>query len=140
MTRSCSSQELLGDKTAARHLAERAGVPIVPGTEEALTDPATAQKVAEEIGFPLIVKAAFGGRWTRHARGGEARRLRGQAGRSAQGSGAAFGNDAVFLEEYIRRALHIEVEILGDQHGNLMHLFERDCSSVGNTLWPSCQL
>ncbi len=120
--------ELLGDKTAARHLAERAGVPIVPGTEEALTDPATAQTVAEQIGFPLIVKAAFGG-------GGRGMRVvekvedfAGRLEEARKEAGAAFGNDAVFLEKYIRRARHIEVQILGDQHGNLMHLFERDCS------------
>jgi pyruvate carboxylase len=114
--------ELLGDKTAARELADRAGVPVVPGSN--LADPETAAK----IGFPLIVKAAFGG-------GGRGMRVvervedfAGKLEEARKEAGAAFGNDAVFLEKYIRRARHIEVQILGDQHGSLMHLFERDCS------------
>jgi pyruvate carboxylase len=120
--------ELLGDKTAARQLADRAGVPIVPGTAEALTDPQEAARIAEEIGFPLIVKAAFGG-------GGRGMRVvtraedfAGRLEEARKEAGAAFGNDAVFLEKYISRARHIEVQILGDQHGGLMHLYERDCS------------
>ncbi len=120
--------ELLGDKTAARQLAERAGVPIVPGTPEALTNPETARAEAERIGFPLMVKAAFGG-------GGRGMRVvdrpedfAGKLEEASKEAGAAFGNDAVFLEKYIRRARHIEVQILGDQHGSLMHLYERDCS------------
>jgi pyruvate carboxylase len=120
--------ELLGDKTAARLLAERAGVPIVPGTAEALTDPDDAARIANEIGFPLIVKAAFGG-------GGRGMRVvtraedfAGRLVEARKEAGAAFGNDAVFLEKYIRRARHIEVQILGDRHGGLMHLYERDCS------------
>ena len=114
--------ELLGDKTAARELAERAGVPVVPGSS--LADSETAG----QIGYPLIVKAAFGG-------GGRGMRVvervedfAGKVEEARKEAGAAFGNDAVFLEKYIRRARHIEVQILGDQHGSLMHLFERDCS------------
>ena len=120
--------ELLGDKTAARQIAKRAGVPIVPGTEEAITDVSHANQIAEEIGFPLIVKAAFGG-------GGRGMRVvekpedfSGKLEEARKEAGAAFGNDAVFLERYIPRARHIEVQILGDTHGNLMHLYERDCS------------
>jgi len=114
--------ELLGDKTAARDLAIRAGVPVVPGSSS--SDPGTAR----EIGFPLIVKAAFGG-------GGRGMRVvdrpedfAGKLEEAKKEAAAAFGNDAVFLEKYIRRARHIEVQLLGDQHGSLMHLFERDCS------------
>ena len=120
--------DLLGDKTAARQLAERAGVPIVPGTPEPVTDPAGAIRIAEEIGFPLIVKAAFGG-------GGRGMRVvntradfEGKLEEARKEAGAAFGNDAVFLEKFIRHARHIEVQILGDTHGELMHLYERDCS------------
>ncbi len=120
--------ELLGDKTAARHLAVKAGVPIVPGTEEALDNPAEARRIAEEIGFPLIVKAAFGG-------GGRGMRVvqraedfDGKLEEARKEAAAAFGNGAVFLERYIARARHIEVQVLGDRHGNLMHLYERDCS------------
>ncbi|PYT32399.1 MAG: pyruvate carboxylase [Acidobacteria bacterium] len=120
--------ELLGDKRAARKLAQEAGVPVVPGTERPVTTPEAARKMAEQIGFPLIIKAAFGG-------GGRGMRVVEKAGVFAEKleearleAGAAFGNDAVFLERYVRRARHIEVQILGDQHGNILHLYERDCS------------
>jgi len=120
--------ELLGDKTAARRLAQKAGVRVAPGTEEPVTSAAKAQKLASEIGFPLIVKAAFGGggrgmRVVDHA--AEFPQRLEEAQREALG---AFGNGAVFLERYIRRARHVEVQILGDRHGNLLHLHERDCS------------
>ena len=112
--------ELLGDKTAARKLAERAGVPVVPGTD----DPADAVK----IGFPLIIKASFGG-------GGRGMRVvesedqfAGKLEEATREAAAAFGNGAVFLERYIRRAKHVEVQIMGDEHGNIVHLHERDCS------------
>src|ERR1051325_7410654 len=105
--------ELLGDKTAARRLAEKAGIPVVPGTEDAVTNPREAHRVAREIGFPLIVKAAFGG-------GGRGMRVveneaafAGKLEEARQEAGAAFGNDAVFIERYVRRARHVEVQILG---------------------------
>jgi pyruvate carboxylase len=120
--------ELLGDKTAARRLAQRAGIPVVPGTEKPVADPVKAEKTAREIGFPLIIKAAFGG-------GGRGMRVVNSPGEFAprlaeaqQEAAAAFGNPAVFLERYIRRAKHLEVQILGDRHGNVLHLYERDCS------------
>jgi len=120
--------ELLGDKRAARELAQSAGVPVVPGTERPVTNVDAARKMAGEIGFPLIIKAAFGG-------GGRGMRVVEKAGDFAERleearreAEAAFGNDAIFLERYIRRARHVEVQILGDRHGNVLHLFERDCS------------
>jgi pyruvate carboxylase len=120
--------DLLGDKTAARRLAQQAGVPVVPGTEQPVSDDASIVAAAGRIGFPLIVKAAFGG-------GGRGMRVVHSSGEllarvneARQEAGAAFGNDAVFLERYIQRARHVEVQILGDRHGNLMHLHERDCS------------
>ncbi|HYO82350.1 MAG TPA: pyruvate carboxylase, partial [Bryobacteraceae bacterium] len=120
--------ELLGDKTAARTLAIRAGIPVIPGTEDPVTSPAAAHDAAARIGFPLIIKAAFGG-------GGRGMRVvnspdefEARLAEARAEAGAAFGNDAVFLERYIRRARHIEVQILGDRHGNLLHLYERDCS------------
>src|SRR5258708_28638180 len=120
--------DLLGDKTAARRLAQKAGLPVVPGTEEPVTQKDDAQSIADKIGYPLIVKAAFGG-------GGRGMRvvqssqllLSGLQEARAE-AGASFGNDAVFLERYIRRARHIEVQILADTHGNVLHLHERDCS------------
>jgi pyruvate carboxylase len=120
--------ELLGDKTAARRLAKSAGVPVLPGTEEPVSSPAEARKVAKQIGFPLIVKAAMGG-------GGRGMRVVQQAGdldnklEEAQNEArSAFGDPSVFLEKYLRRARHLEVQILGDSFGNLLHLWERDCS------------
>ncbi len=120
--------ENMGDKTAARQLAEKFKVPTLPGTEEPITDPDQALTVAHEIGFPLIIKAAFGG-------GGRGMRvvekpsqLPGLLAEAQNEALNAFGNAAVFLERYISRAKHIEVQILGDQHGNVVHLFERDCS------------
>ena len=120
--------ELLGDKTAARRLAQRAGIPVVPGTEVAVTSPKQAEKIASQIGFPLIVKAAFGG-------GGRGMRVvekaadfPGRLEEARQEAAAAFGNDAVFIERFVGRARHIEVQILGDRHGNILHLYERDCS------------
>jgi len=120
--------EMMGDKTAARALAKRIGVPVLPGTEEPITDRDAALKAAKSIGFPLIIKAAFGG-------GGRGMRIVNKAADLAPlldeaqaEAGRAFGNPAVFLEKYIPRAKHIEVQILGDQHGNVIHLHERDCS------------
>ena len=118
----------MGDKTEARALAKAAGVPILPGTDDPITTRAKAVKVAKEIGFPLIIKAAFGGggrgmRVVHKAK--DLERLLDEARGEAD---HAFGNPAVFLEKYVPRAKHIEVQILGDQHGNVLHLYERDCS------------
>ena len=120
--------ELLGDKTAARRLAASAGVPTLPGTEKPVASPEEAQRIAADIGFPVIVKAAMGGggRGMRVVHDPEqlAARLE-----EAQGEAkSAFGDASVFLEKYLPRAKHIEVQILGDEHGNLLHLYERDCS------------
>jgi pyruvate carboxylase len=120
--------ELLGDKTAARRLAQKAAIPVVPGTEEPVTTARRAAKIADEIGFPLIIKAAFGG-------GGRGMRIvdkpaefEGRLEEARREAAAAFGNDAVFLERFVRRARHIEVQILADRHGDILHLYERDCS------------
>jgi len=112
--------EMLGDKTAARKLAERAGVPVVPGSD----NPADVAK----IGFPLIIKAAFGGGGRGMRVVENAEQFQGKLEEATREAAAAFGNGAVFLERYIRRAKHIEVQILGDRHGNIVHLYERDCS------------
>jgi pyruvate carboxylase len=118
----------MGDKTAARALAQKLKVPTLPGTEDPIVDRAAALKIAKVIGFPLIIKAAFGG-------GGRGMRVVMKESElaslldEAQGeAGRAFGNPAVFLEKYIPRAKHIEVQILGDNHGHVLHLHERDCS------------
>jgi len=120
--------EMFGDKTAAKRLAKQANVPTVPGTEQALTDPALVLAAAEEVGYPLILKASFGGggRGMRVVR--NAAELEGKLAEAQREAGAAFGKSDVFIERYIGRAKHIEVQILGDAHGNLVHLWERDCS------------
>jgi pyruvate carboxylase len=120
--------ELLGDKTAARRLAASAGVPVLPGTPDSVKTPAAAHKAAAEIGYPVMVKAAMGG-------GGRGMRVVHDAAElvrlleEAQGEArSAFGDGSVFLEKYLARARHLEVQILGDEHGDLLHLYERDCS------------
>ena len=118
----------MGDKTAARELAQRAQVPTLPGTEEPVEDREAAMAIAEQIGFPLIIKAAHGGggRGMRVVR--EPQDLGKLLDEARNEAHNAFGNGAVFLERFIQRAKHIEVQILGDRHGNVVHLHERDCS------------
>jgi len=118
----------LGDKVAAKKLAREVDVPLIEDSREALTSEDIALKEAERIGFPVMVKAAAGG-------GGRGMRVVRDPGqlkseyREAKGEAAtAFGDDTLFLEKYIENPKHIEVQILGDQHGNIVHLFERDCS------------
>jgi pyruvate carboxylase len=120
--------EQMGDKTAARHLAAKFKVPTLPGTEDPVTESSLALKVAHEIGFPLIIKAAFGGGGRGMRVVEEPSQLAGLLSEAQNEALAAFGNSAVFLERYIKRAKHIEVQILGDQHGHVVHLHERDCS------------
>ena len=118
----------MGDKTAARTLMEKAGVPMSPGTTEAIVDRAEARLIAKRIGYPVLIKAAAGG-------GGKGMRIVADpaefdsaietAQREAQ---SAFGDDRVFVEKYIDNPRHIEFQILADEHGNIVHLFERECS------------
>ncbi len=120
--------ERLGDKIAARALAIEAGVPVLAGSSEPLAGAKAAGKLAEKLGYPLLLKAAHGG-------GGRGMRVVNtpdelapsleQAQRESQ---AAFGSSDVFLEKFIPRPRHIEVQLIGDKHGHLVHLFERDCS------------
>jgi pyruvate carboxylase len=120
--------ETFGDKTAAKRLAIKTGVPTLPGTEHGITDPAEVKRASKKIGYPVIIKASFGGggRGMRVVK--DEKELLGKLEEAQRESGAAFGRAEVFVERYIPRAKHIEVQILGDQHGNLVHLWERDCS------------
>ena len=120
--------DALGDKTEAKKLAAKAEVPTVPGTPDAVADPVEALAAAREIGFPLIIKAAFGG-------GGRGMRvvereedLAARIEEAQKEAKLAFGNGAVFIERFVKRARHIEVQILADSHGDVLHLWERDCS------------
>ena len=118
----------LGDKMRARTVAEEAGVPVVPGTSEPVDNLDEARKAADSIGYPLLVKAAHGG-GGRGMRVVESEQKLEEAVRAARSeSQSAFGSSAVFLERFVERPRHIEVQILGDQQGNRVHLFERDCS------------
>ena len=123
-----AAMEALGDKVSARRVAERAGVPIVPGSGGSVADLDEAHRVAGEIGFPLLIKAAHGG-------GGRGMRVVHSEAQLADAfqaarreSAAAFGTPEVFLERYVVNPRHIEVQLLADHHGNCVHLFERDCS------------
>lgn len=118
----------LGDKVSARHIAVAADVPVIPASEPLPDDEEAIRRIAGEIGYPLMLKASWGG-------GGRGMRpIEDEAGlieavRSGKREAkAAFGRDEVYLEKLIRRARHVEVQLLGDTHGNLFHLFERDCS------------
>ena len=125
---SVAALEALGNKTSARAIAIEAGVPILGGTKGAVADVAEARNKAEDVGFPVMIKASHGG-------GGRGMRVVrsadefDQAFESARNEAlTAFGNADVFIEKFISRAKHIEVQLLGDEHGTLVHLFERDCS------------
>ena len=119
----------VGDKNSARALAREAGVPCVPGSDGLLADEQEALKIAHEIGFPVLLKATAGG-------GGKGMRVAAndlalasawqQASAEAQ---AAFGNAGIYIERYIERPRHVEVQILGDMHGTIVHLWERNCST-----------
>jgi pyruvate carboxylase len=118
----------LGNKVAARNAAVAAGVPVMPATGALPHDIAIAQAMAAQIGYPLMLKASWGG-------GGRGMRvieneaeLPGQLEVARREAAAAFGNDEMYLEKLVRHARHVEVQIIGDRHGQLVHLFERDCS------------
>ena len=120
--------KLMGDKIAAKGAVAKAGIPIVPGSDGGVEDYAEAKEVAKSVGFPLLVKAAAGG-------GGRGMRLAKTANDleeafngARQEALAAFGDGSVYLERYLEKPRHIEVQILADTHGNVVHLGERDCS------------
>lgn len=125
---SVSALEKLGDKVAARDIAIKVGVPVLPGSPKAVSSLAEAKELAAAMGYPVMLKASKGG-------GGRGMRMidnesqLASALESAQReANSAFGSDEVFVEKLVRHARHIEVQLLGDDHGNLIHLHERDCS------------
>jgi len=120
---------LLGDKISCKRLAKAAGTPVFPGTEGEIEEIDEAVEIAAEIGYPVIVKATAGG-------GGKGMRvahnvaaLRTAITAAQQEAIASFGNGAVYLEKYLVHARHVEVQVLGDKHGNAIHLYNRDCTS-----------
>ncbi|MBI2683836.1 MAG: pyruvate carboxylase [Actinobacteria bacterium] len=118
----------LGNKVAARELATRAGVPVMPATTALTDDPAEILAAAERIGYPVMVKASWGGGGRGMRMVQSADTLLEQVAAGRREAEAAFGNGEVFLEKLVQRARHIEVQILGDQRGRVVHLFERDCT------------
>ena len=120
--------ERLGDKTAARKIAANAGVPVLGGSEETLSDLAEGKRQAEELGYPVILKAAKGGGGRGMRVVTDAKDFGGAFEDAQRESLTAFGSEDVFIERFVQRARHIEVQLLGDKHGNLVHLYERDCS------------
>ena len=117
----------MGDKAAARRVADRSGVPIVPGTPEPV-DIRHAKKQAERIGFPLLVKAAFGGGGKGMHVVRDADHLDEALRRAAREAQSYFGRPEVFLERYVDRAHHVEAQVIADTRGNVFFLGERDCS------------
>lgn len=118
----------LGNKVAARNLAISVGVPVVPATEPLPDDMTIVARMAEEIGYPVMLKASWGGggRGMRAIR--DPKDLAKEVTEAKREAMAAFGKDEVYLEKLVERARHVESQILGDTHGNVVHLFERDCS------------
>ncbi|MCS3664859.1 propionyl-CoA carboxylase alpha chain [Salinibacter ruber] len=118
----------MGDKTAARQLMKEAGVPMAPGTTDAVASTEEGEAIAEDIGYPVLIKAAAGG-------GGKGMRIvhepehfAGAMDRAQGEAASSFGDGRVFIEKYIEEPRHIEFQILADHHGNTVHLFERECS------------
>ncbi|TDE12724.1 acetyl-CoA carboxylase biotin carboxylase subunit [Dyadobacter psychrotolerans] len=120
--------EIMGNKLAAKQAAGKYNIPMVPGTSSAVTDRVEAKVVAASIGYPVLIKASGGG-------GGKGMRVveneaefDEQMDRAVSEAISSFGDGAVFIEKYITSPKHIEIQVLGDQHGNIIHLFERECS------------
>lgn len=120
--------DALGDKVSARKIAIAANVPVVPGTEGAVETFEEVKQFTDKYGFPVIIKAAYGGggRGMRVVR--EESELKESFERATSEAKSAFGNGTVFVERFLNKPKHIEVQLLGDNHGNIVHLYERDCS------------
>ena len=122
------AMEVMGSKLAAKAAVKDYDIPLVPGTDEAVTDVEEAKQIAKEVGFPILVKASAGG-------GGKGMRIVekeeefvDQLNRAVSEAKSAFGDGSVFIERYVTSPRHIEIQVLADTHGNVVHLFERDCS------------
>jgi len=119
---------MMGSKLAAKEAVKAYDIPMVPGIDEAITDIAKAKKIATEIGFPILIKASAGG-------GGKGMRvvekeedLESQMTRAISEATSAFGDGSVFIEKYVASPRHIEIQVMADRHGNILYLFERECS------------
>ena len=118
----------MGDKTEARRLMAAAGVPVVPGTKEPVADPAAAERAAHEVGYPIILKAAAGGGGIGMARVERPEQLAAAFATAVRRAEAAFGRGEVYVERYLDRPRHVEVQVFGDARGTVVHMHERECS------------
>lgn len=125
---SAASIEVMGSKLAAKAAVSKYDIPLVPGTAEAIEDIGAAKQKAEEIGYPILIKASAGGGGKGMRIVEEAKDFEEQMKRAVSEAKSAFGDGAVFIEKFITSPKHIEIQILGDQHGNIIYLFERECS------------
>ncbi len=125
---SAHSMEIMGSKLGAKDAVRKFNIPMVPGTPDAINDTATALEIAEKIGFPVLVKASAGGGGKGMRTVYDASELKDQIQLAINEATSAFGDGSVFLEKYIASPKHIEVQILADQYGNTVYLFERECS------------
>jgi propionyl-CoA carboxylase alpha chain len=125
---SVAAIEAMGDKIESKRLARAAGVSTVPGTLDSIADPDEARRIAREIGYPVMIKASAGGggKGMRIAR--DERELLDGIARARSEARSAFGDDRVFLEKFVEEPRHIEIQVVGDLHGNIVHLGERECS------------
>ncbi len=119
---------VMGDKIEAKRTAQKLGIPVVPGSAGAVTDDGEAARIATEIGFPVIIKASAGGGGRGMKVAKTAADLSVALATARSEAGAAFGDDAVYIEKYLEKPRHIEVQVFGDGMGNAVHLGERDCS------------
>src|SRR5688500_6656904 len=119
---------IMGDKIEAKRTAKRLGIPVVPGSEGGVTSDDEAMRIAKEIGFPVLVKAAAGGGGRGMKVAKSAEELSTALSTARAEAKAAFGHDAAYLEKYLTKPRHIEIQVLGDGKGNAIHLGERDCS------------
>ncbi len=122
------SMELMGDKAEARAFAVKSGVPVVPGSDGPVADEEAAVAFAETFGYPLLVKAAAGGGGIGMKIATKEKKLRKAVAECQRRGASAFGDDSIYLERYVENPRHIEIQILADSHGNVLHLFERECS------------
>lgn len=122
------AMELMGDKLKAKETVKDYNIPMVPGTDEAIEDISAAKKIAEGIGFPILIKAAAGGGGKGMRVVEDASEFEEQMDRAVSEAISSFGNGAVFIEKYVGSPRHIEIQIIADTHGNIVYLFERECS------------
>jgi acetyl-CoA carboxylase biotin carboxylase subunit len=119
---------LMGDKITAKQAAQQAGIPVVPGSDGAISDMAEARRVAKECGFPVLIKAASGGGGRGMKVAQDEASLESALQTASSEAKAAFGDGAVYIEKYLGQPRHIEIQVMADEHGNVIHLGERDCS------------